>query len=347
MMSGIDSPTSSTDGQHGSSISNAIGVFLCRVNEVIVDEEGTNTSTGRIEIQVQESEDDRLNNRWDQEYAYPLDLYNFTLPLQNETVICFQDDKGKFYYSSIPPINFVDPVTVIREEEERERIYEENLSINVHSNDQFHVTDDAETESYGTTFTTDIFNATLENTTRKIHEGDTLLQGRYGQSIKFTCKNELNETPWSLDGEDGEPVIVIRTGKEQEANIAEDPSFIYLLSDQSLDYGDFEFTPESANVGEAMDLFVGPQVVIGADRLTFISKASDISISSAATVSISSKKWAVDLDVLMDQVKALAEQVEALTMGSATFTTGVGPTGPATNAGDVSAIVTEISGMEQ
>ena len=39
----------------------------------------------------------------------------------------------------------------------------------------------------------------------------------------------------------------------------------------------------------------------------------DISISSAATVSISSKKWAVDLDVLMDQVKALAEQVEALT----------------------------------
>ncbi len=49
----------------------------------------------------------------------------------------------------------------------------------------------------------------------------------------------------------------------------------------------------------------------------------------------------------MDQVKALAEQVEALTAGSATFTTGVGPTGPATNAGDCAAITAEISGMEQ
>jgi len=343
----IDSPSSTTDGSSATTALNAVGVFLCRVNEVIVDEEGTNTSTGRIEVLIQETENDRNNNIWDQDYAYPLDIYDYTLPLINETVICYKDDRGRLFYSAVPPINFVDPITVVREEEERTAIFEENLEINVHSNDQFHVTDDAELEIYGTTFTTDLYAATVDRLTRKIHEGDKLLQGRYGQSIRFTCKNELNETPWSLDGEDGEPVIIIRASKEQEPDLALDNSFIYLLSDQSLDFGDFEYTPESANIGDPMDAYVGSQIVIGSDRLTFVSKADDISISSAATVSIASAKWAVDLDVLMDQLKALSEQVEALCKGEATFTTGVGPTGPATNVGDVSAIVSEISGMEQ
>ena len=49
----------------------------------------------------------------------------------------------------------------------------------------------------------------------------------------------------------------------------------------------------------------------------------------------------------MDQVKALAEQLDALCTGKATLTTGVGPTGPGTNAADTTAIVQEISGMEQ
>lgn len=343
----LDESSSSTDGSYGTSMPNAVGVFLCRVIELIVDEEGTNTSTGRIEVQIQETEEDRLNNNWENDYACPLDIYNYTLPLQNEMVVCIKDDTGKLFYLAIPPINYVDPITVIREDEERERIVEENLEVNLHSSDQFHITDDAEELVYGTTFTTDMYDATVDRLSRKIHEGDRLIQGRFGQSIRFSSKNELNESPWSLDGEDGEPVIIIRASKEQEPNLALDNSFIYLLSDQSLDFGDFEYTPESANVGDPMDAYIGSQIVIGSDRLTFVSKADDISISSAATVSIASAKWAVDLDVLMDQLKALSEQVEALCKGEATFTTGVGPTGPATNVGDVSAIVSEISGMEQ
>jgi len=343
----IDDESVTTDGAAHSTLSNAIGVFLCRVTEVVVDEDGTNTSTGRIEIQVQQTEAERMDNQWEEEYAYPLDIYNFTLPLQNESVVCIKDNIGGYYYLSIPPINFVDPVTVVRKEEFDAVEVEENLEVNLHSNNSFHVTDDADKEVYGTTFTDDVMLATVDRLTRKLHEGDNLLQGRFGQSIRFTSKNELNEAPWSLDGEDGEPVIIIRTGKEQEENVTEDTSFIYLLSDQSLDLGDVVISPETANLTDPMDAYIGSQVVIGADRLSFFSKADDVSISSMGLIGLATAKWSVDLDILMDQVKALAEQVEALTKGEATFITGVGPTGPATNVADVSAIVTEISGMEQ
>ena len=316
-----------------------------QVVEVYLDEE-TNLSNGRIDVRITEDTSAEDSNRFTEVFAFPMDIYNYTLPQINESVILIQAKGGRYFYTAIPPLNYYDQIT-IDDDGGNIEIDEPNLKLNHHFDDSFNVNDGEAEEIFGTTITPEFIEATDASLGRSLHEGDKIIQGRYGGSIKFTCRNELNETPWSLDGEDGQPVIAIRTGEGQAENIAEDNSFIYLLSDQSLDFGDFTPSPESANVGDTYDAYVGSQVVIGADRLTFVSKADDISFSSTGIMSLATPNWAVDLDVLMDQVKALAEQVAALTKGEATFTTGVGPTGPATNAADVATIVQEISGMEQ
>ena len=98
---------------------------------------------------------------------------------------------------------------------------------------------------------------------------------------------------------------------------------------------------------EASDAYVGSQVIIGSDRLSFVSKAAEISFSSATKIGLSTQKWKVDFDALMDNLLAVAEQLDALCTAKATLTTGVGPTGPGTNAGDTTAIVSAIKQLEQ
>ena len=87
----------------------------------------------------------------------------------------------------------------------------------------------------------------------KTYEGDTLLEGRFGNSIRFgsTLPNNLNN-PWSDVGNIGDPITIIRNGQtftpESPNNhlledINEDPSSVYLCSNQQLT----NFIPASFN----------------------------------------------------------------------------------------------------
>jgi len=328
-----------------------LGLYVGRVVNVFLNEE-TLESSGRIEIRVADEEGYDENNEFSEVFAYPINIYNYTLPAINESVIVTRSEAGRYYYFCVPPHNFYSQITIDREDSIVEQVgfdgtEEENARINVNPFNKISANDEAGNLVYGETLTTEVVEATDVVLSRNVHEGDMLIQGRFGNSIKLTSKNELNETPWSIDGDDGQPVIAIRNGLERFEDPTTDNSFIYLLSDQSFDFGEIEFSPESGNLGDTMDAYVGGQVIIGADRLTLLSKADDISISSKSLVSISTAKWAVDVDVLMDQVKALATQLDALCAGKATLVTGVGPTGVGTNTADCAAIVSEIEGMEQ
>jgi len=89
------------------------------------------------------------------------------------------------------------------------------------------------------------------------YEGDTILEGRYGNSIRFggTVDNLNVNKPnrWSNEGEVGNPITIIRNGQvgnEQEENydhiledVAGDDSSIYLCSQQQLT----DFIPASLN----------------------------------------------------------------------------------------------------
>tara|TARA_B100001094_G_scaffold226291_1_gene220683 strand:+ start:233 stop:1483 length:1251 start_codon:yes stop_codon:yes gene_type:complete len=86
------------------------------------------------------------------------------------------------------------------------------------------------------------------------YEGDTIIEGRYGNSIRFgaTTYNQLEDiNRWSNEGEIGNPITIIRNGQKEEENkesfehivedIDNDDSSIYLCSNQQIS----DFIPAS------------------------------------------------------------------------------------------------------
>jgi hypothetical protein len=89
------------------------------------------------------------------------------------------------------------------------------------------------------------------------YEGDTIIEGRFGNSIRFgsTNKSDKVSTPnkWSNIGELGDPITIIRNGQSNQLDdkgwihtqedIMGDASSIYMTSNQQLS----NFTPASLN----------------------------------------------------------------------------------------------------
>jgi len=89
------------------------------------------------------------------------------------------------------------------------------------------------------------------------YEGDTIIEGRFGNSIRFGSTNigesilEENKNRWSNNSTVGDPILIIRNGQLEETDgkgwvhsiedIDDDASSIYLTSNQKLD----KFIPAS------------------------------------------------------------------------------------------------------
>jgi hypothetical protein len=99
-------------------------------------------------------------------------------------------------------------------------------------------------------------------------EGDNILEGRLGNSIRLgSTSKPLN--PWSQNGENSDPIIIIRNGQYNNINdetfnpniedINNDDSSIYLTSNQNIN----NFTPTSKNMqsyGKGMDVpYMSPE----------------------------------------------------------------------------------------
>jgi len=77
------------------------------------------------------------------------------------------------------------------------------------------------------------------------YEGDTIIEGRWGSSIRFgsTVKNSNIKNLWSSDGKNGDPIIIIRNNPHSDSkegwiplleDINTDGSSIYFSSNQSI-----------------------------------------------------------------------------------------------------------------
>jgi len=83
-------------------------------------------------------------------------------------------------------------------------------------------------------------------------EGDHILEGRFGNSIRFGSTSP-GPNDWSTSGQTGDPITIIRNGQSDELDdrgwepttedVNRDPSSIYLTSTQKLD----KFVPASLN----------------------------------------------------------------------------------------------------
>jgi len=153
-------------------------------------------------------------------------------------------------------------------------------------------------------------------------EGDIILEGRWGQSIRFgsTIKNSKILNSWSSTGDNGDPIILIVNGhkipKEELVlfleNINDDLSSLYLTSTQKIpikvsspNYKSYITTPIKP------DQYNLPQIIFNSGRILFNSTRDSILFSSKKTIGLSAIE-----SINLDSPKTIISSDEVLLGGN-------------------------------
>ena len=120
--------------------------------------------------------------------------------------------------------------------------------------------------------------------------GDSLLEGRHGQSIRFgsTAKsNSEKKNNWSSAGNNGDPITILRNGQPSKTSdrgwipitedLNNDLSSIYLTSYQKLPFKI-----------KSLSEYSQPQIVLNSDRVVINSKEDSIFLNSNKNIQLSS-----------------------------------------------------------
>jgi len=132
--------------------------------------------------------------------------------------------------------------------------------------------------------------------------GDIIYEGRWGNSLRFgsTAKTttQINNN-WSENGEDGDPIILIRNGQSLDTSndgwipitedLTKDQSSLYLTSTQNIkfslanenfvSYTTPPITPSQYN---------SPQIILNSDRVVINARKDSVLISGEKSIGISS-----------------------------------------------------------
>ena len=186
--------------------------------------------------------------------------------------------------------------------------------------------------------------------------GDVLIEGRFGHSLRFGYTPEgtnTTKTPeWSSSNPD-DPITILSNGRKEPGEFNkfiietadDDLSSIYLTSSQKI-----KLTTSQTNLGlgvDAQSQFDKPSVIITSDRVLLDSKKDYVILSGKKDIINATPNWAMEMDKMFTILEGLIQQLADLTSGTATFATGVGPTGPATNVAQVQQLLTELKQMAQ
>ncbi len=116
-------------------------------------------------------------------------------------------------------------------------------------------------------------------------EGDYILEGRFGNTLRFGSTNKINtgENFWSNSGKNGDPITILTNGhkfngeKLYVENINEDASSLYLTSTQKVP---LQVTKTNLNPLSSTSLpneyFVGSQAILTSDRVVINSKKENL-----------------------------------------------------------------------
>lgn len=172
---------------------------------------------------------------------------------------------------------------------------------------------------------TDIFlGGTFEEKTN-IHpllpyEGDIIYEGRWGNSIRLgsTVKNSFIPNKWSLTGNNGDPITILRNGQTnypsdpwipETEDINKDLSSIYLTSTQqlpifpaSVNNSSFSKSTPPTNIGQ----YEGNQIILNSGRLVFNAKSDSILALANKSIQLSCGET---LGVDAKQVSLTADKV--------------------------------------
>lgn len=139
--------------------------------------------------------------------------------------------------------------------------------------------------------------------------GDTIFEGRWGQSIRFgsttipplSSNNLTINNNWSSFGKNGNPITILKNGQPTNStdegwiptteNINKDLSSIYLTSYQKIPFNIanenfISYTTPPISPSQ----FTNPQIIINSDRIILNAKSDSVLISGQNSIGLSSNK---------------------------------------------------------
>lgn len=129
-------------------------------------------------------------------------------------------------------------------------------------------------------------------------EGDIILEGRWGNSIRFgsTVKERFNT--WSTSGDDGDSIIILRNGqgdKRKEGwlptieDINKDDSSIYLTSTQKIPINvasTNNYVSYNSNPPQSPKDYLGKQIILNSGRLVFNTTEDHLLLTSKKSINL-------------------------------------------------------------
>lgn len=203
-------------------------------------------------------------------------------------------------------------------------------------------------------------------------EGDTLYEGRMGQSIRIGSTivkglGTYDKAPTWKGSKHGSPIIIIRIRNPKQTkkrnidissstnpaankydieSLKDDDSSIYICSDQKLDQLQLGFKKNSTVKGiptwnnSSQLVFDSSRIVLNAKKDGLYLVGNKEAILTANKVILHTSKHYVDVDELMEYIKSIVKEMNDLATATKFYTTSMGPTGPATNAVNITKLYT-------
>ena len=186
-------------------------------------------------------------------------------------------------------------------------------------------------------------------------EGDTIIQGRWNNSIRFGSSVDTDKVSnmWSMGSAAGDPILILTNDM---ADGTDDPnadgSTIMMTSTQKLDIA-LANSEAPATVAiptgpvlphlPPLNMYMGkPQIVISSDRLIFNAKGDSVFIAAKNNISLSTKKWKLDVTALCDIIDAMLQQLML-----ETHVCAAGPSSPPLNSAIYAMIKAQLAQMKQ
>jgi hypothetical protein len=320
-------------------------IFTARVNNIILcsEDEGYNENGQDASIGFIFFSNPTSNSPSQKNLARPLFPFQKYYPLINELVYLIglpstdiNDKPAALTYYYFAPINIwgSNHHNAIPDEifTNQSPDYQKQDYVTVGSGVARHVTDGSTEIDLGYTF-----QERLDLRTLQPYEGDYILEGRWGNSIRFgsTVLNGVPSNTWSDSGINGDPITIIRNGQyKQEGvdpwvpiveDINQDSGSIYLTSTQKI-----SITPPTVSYNSystqptAINEYVEPQVIINSGRLVFNSFQDHVLLSSKKSVGLNAVE-SVNIDTPKTVIQSKEvylggkEAIEPVLKGDATI----------------------------
>jgi len=134
------------------------------------------------------------------------------------------------------------------------------------------------------------------------YEGDYILEGRWGNSLRFgsTVTNGTPSNTWSSTGNNGDPLIILRNGQYENGldpwipiieDINQDSGSIYLTSTQKINLNPASQTYNSYSTQpKGINQYINPQIILNSGRLVFNAKTDSIIALANKSIQLSSRE---------------------------------------------------------